>query len=374
MKEISAEKRNLKGKIASLIGVIVNLLLATGKIVLGVLTGAISVLADGLNNLTDCGSSIISNISFRLSSRPADKEHPYGHERIEYVCSMAVAFIILLVAFETAKESIAKIISPEVLDFSIIAIGVLVFSVFAKLGLFFYYKHTAKQIDSDILKATALDSLTDSIATFVVIVSLVVSKLTAFNVDGYAGVLVALFIAYSAIGILKEIFSKLIGQAPEKELIGQINDRINSFPDVLGIHDLHVYSYGPNKYFASVHIEVDANIDVLVSHEMIDAIEKDFAQNTNIVLTGHLDPIVVDDIRVVELKEKVVQIIREIDEEFTVHDFRMVFGEKRTNVLFDIAVPYSQMHNKEQIKEEIEKKISEIDERYCAVITVEPSI
>jgi len=374
MQEISQEKRNRKGKIASLIGIIVNLLLAGGKITLGVITGAISVLADGLNNLTDCGSSVISNISFRLSSRPADKEHPYGHERIEYVCSMAVAFIILLVAFETAKESITKIISPETLNFSIIAIVVLGCSVLAKIGLFLYYKHTAKLIDSDILKAASIDSLTDGIATSVVIITLLVSEFTGFNIDGYAGVLVALFIAYSAIGILREIFSKLIGQAPDAELVAKIKDKINSYPNVLGVHDLSVYSYGPNKYFASAHIEVDANVDVLVSHELVDAIEKDFAESTNIILTGHLDPIVTDDIRVIELKQKVETAVKNLNENFSVHDFRMVFGENNTNVLFDVAVPYENFGDKEKIKADLECRLKQIDSKYTAVITIEPDI
>jgi cation diffusion facilitator family transporter len=374
MQEISQEKRNRKGKVASLIGIIVNLLLAGGKITLGVITGAISVLADGLNNLTDCGSSVISNISFRLSSRPADKEHPYGHERIEYVCSMAVAFIILLVAFETAKESITKIISPETLNFSIIAIVVLGCSVLAKIGLFLYYKRTAKLIDSDILKAASIDSLTDGISTSVVIITLIVSKFTSFNIDGYAGVLVALFIAYSAIGILREIFSKLIGQAPDAELVAKIKDKINSYPNVLGVHDLSVYSYGPNKYFASAHIEVDANVDVLVSHELVDAIEKDFAESTNIILTGHLDPIVTDDIRVIKLKQKVETIVKNLNENFSVHDFRMVFGENNTNVLFDVAVPYENFGDKENIKADLERIVKQIDSKYTAVITIEPSI
>ena len=374
MQEISQEKRNRKGKISSFVGIIVNLLLAFGKMLMGILTGAISVLADGLNNLTDCGSSIISNISFRLSSRPADKEHPYGHERVEYICSMAGAFIILLVAFETAKESIAKMIEPSVLEFSYWTVGVLVASVVAKLCLYFYYKHTAKTIDSDILKATAMDSLTDSIATLVVIITLIISKFTSVNIDGYAGVLVSLFIGYSAIGILKEIFSKLIGQAPECELVTKIKDKINSYPEVLGVHDLSVYSYGPNKYFASAHIEVDANVDVLVSHELVDAIEKDFVENTNIVLTGHLDPIVTDDERVTKLKNKVEQIVNELNKDFSVHDFRMVFGENRTNVLFDVAVPYEYFENKEKIKASIEQSLSQIDKKYCAVITIEPTI
>lgn len=364
--------RDEVGKSTSIIGIIVNSILAVGKIVLGIISGAISVLADGLNNLTDCGSSIISTISFKLSSKPADKEHPYGHERIEYVCSLAVAFLILLVAFETIMESVNKIIAPIGVDFSIVLVLVLVVSILAKLCLFIYYRAVAKRINSDILKATATDSLTDSISTFVVLASLCVYKFTGVNVDGYAGILVAAFIAYSAVGILKDMFSKLIGQAVDEQMLFEIKRKIMTYTGVLGVHDLSVYSYGPNKYFASAHIEVDANVDVLISHELVDFIEKSFIEDTNIVLTGHLDPIVVDDERVNQLKEKVETIINEINECFTIHDFRVVFGENRTNVLFDVAVPYALIENKNQIKQTIEKRIKTLGEQYYAVITVEP--
>ena len=207
MEKVKTDKRHIYGKIAGLVGIVVNLLLAAGKIALGAICGIISVLADGLNNLTDCGSSIISTVSFKLAAKPADKEHPFGHERIEYICSLAVAVIILLVAFETAKESIAKIITPSAIEFSFWTVGVLCASILAKCGLYFYYKNTAKKIDSDILRATAVDSLTDCISTSVVLITILIAKFTSLNIDGYAGVLVALFIAFSAIGILKDILS-----------------------------------------------------------------------------------------------------------------------------------------------------------------------
>ncbi|MBQ8429752.1 MAG: cation transporter [Clostridia bacterium] len=374
MEKVKADKRNTYGRIAGLVGIIVNLLLAAGKIALGAICGIISVLADGLNNLTDCGSSVISTVSFKLAAKPADKEHPFGHERIEYICSLAVAVIILLVAFETAKESIAKIISPTAIDFSYWTLGILFASILAKFGLFFYYKLTAKKIDSDILRATAVDSLTDCISTTVVLITIIIGKFTSVNIDGYAGVLVALFIAFSAIGILKDILSKLIGQSADGQTLLEIKERILAHPEVLGVHDLSVYSYGPNKYFASAHIEVDAKVDVLASHELVDAIEREFIQETNVVLTGHLDPIVTDDERVNELRKKVEGFVREIDQSFTVHDFRMVCGEKRTNVLFDVAVPYGTTIAKEYIKQELERRLMAIDEKYCLIITVEHTV
>ena len=371
MEDKKVKTASASGSLASVVGIIVNLVLAGCKIAVGAIFGVISVLADGLNNMTDCGSSIISAISFKLSARPADKEHPYGHERIEYVCSLVVAFLIAIVAIDTAKESINKIISPSQADFSYIVLAVLAFSVITKLCLYFYYKGTAKKINSSILSASAVDCLTDCISTTAVAICCVISKVSGVNIDGYAGTMVALFIGWSAINILKDIFSKLIGQAPDKEFLTEIKQRILSYDGVIDVHDLSVYSYGPNKFFASVHIEVDAKIDVLVSHELVDDIERDFIENTNIVLTGHLDPIVTDNPEVNILKEKVLTAVACINSAFSVHDFRVVFGERRTNVLFDVAIPYETEMSKQQVSEQIKKAVKDIDEKYCAVITVE---
>ena len=374
MSDLQAKKRDNIGKIASFVGIAVNVCLAAGKMTIGALFGLISVMADGLNNLTDCGSSMISWLSFKLSSKPADKEHPYGHERIEYICSLVVAFIIMLVAFETAKEAVGKILAPAPLQFSYWAIGILAASIAAKGALYLYYRATAKKIDSDILRAAAVDSLSDCISTTVVLITLVLAKLFSINVDGYAGGLVAIFIAWSGIGILKETFSKLIGQAPDEQMITDIKNRILSREEVLGVHDLSVYSYGPNKYFASVHVEVDAKVDVLRSHELVDEIERDFALNTNIILTGHLDPIVTDDECVNALRCHTQNVLKSIDDRLSMHDFRMVFGEKRTNVLFDVAVPYGVAIDKEQLKKDLETRIYELDNKYCCIITIENTL
>lgn len=374
MENVQEKQRDRIGKIASWVGIAVNICLAAGKMAVGALFGLISVMADGLNNLTDCGSSIISLLSFKLSSKPADKEHPYGHERIEYICSLAVAFIILLVAFETGKESIGKIVSPEPLNFSYWAIGMLTASIVAKCALFFYYRVTAKKINSDILRATAADSLSDCVSTGVVLIAFLIGKWSGWSIDGYAGVLVALFIASSGINILRETFSKLIGQAPDEAMLLEIKNRILAHEQVLGVHDLSVYSYGPNKYFASVHVEVDAKVDVLVSHELVDEIEREFIQNTNVVLTGHLDPIVTDNENVNALRAQVQEILRDINKDLSMHDFRMVVGEKRTNVLFDVAVPYDVQVCKYDLKCALEERICAIDEKYCCIITIEHSL
>jgi cation diffusion facilitator family transporter len=366
--------REKQGRAASIVGITVNICLAAAKMAVGLMFGIVSILADGLNNLTDCGSSLLSLLSFKLSSKPADKEHPFGHERIEYVFSMIVAFIILLVSFETAKESFAKIISPAEVSFSLAAIAVLLASIFGKCLLYIYYKRTAARINSEILTAAAADSIGHCVSTSVVLISLVVSRQSGFDIDGYAGVFVALFIAWAGIGVLRGAFSHLIGRAPDAELIENIKERVMSHGGVIGIHDLSVYSYGPNKYFASVHVEVDANIDVLTSHELVDDIERDFAANTGIILTGHLDPIIIDDERVNVLREEIVGYVSSLDERFSVHDFRMVFGEWRTNVLFDVAVPFDTAISKSEIKELLEQKIVGIDSKFCPIITIEYSI
>ena len=374
MLDIDNKNRTNSGNIASIVGILVNILLAGVKVLVGLIFGVISLFADGLNNFTDCGSSIISLISFKLSSKPADKEHPFGHERIEYICSIVVAFIILLIAISIAIESVNKIIAPPKASFSIWIVLALVLSVCAKLGLYFYYKTVAKKLNSSILKAAAVDSLTDCISTSTVFVSLIVGLIFNINIDGYAGVAVSIFIGFSAVNILKEVFSVLIGKAPDNELLLDIKQKILSYPGVLGVHDISVYSYGPNKYFASVHVEVDAAQDVLTSHELIDDIEKDFLKSTGIMLTGHLDPIVTDDERVNTLKKQVEEIVCKIDATFSIHDFRMVFGVNTTNVLFDLAIPYDSKMTKDEIKNILEKEITAINCQYCLVLTIEHCI
>ncbi len=369
--EIDAKQREKYGKVASIIGILANIVLAGAKIVVGFLFGVLSLMADGFNNLSDCGSSLMSFVSFKLSNKPADKEHPFGHERIEYVLSMVVAFLILMIAFELLKESIGKIVSPTDLSFSIIIVAVLVASILVKLALFFYNMGIAKKINSQILKATAMDSLSDCISTSTVLVAILVGKFTGVNLDGYAGILVAGFVAYSGIGILKETMSHLVGKAPDKEIVDNIKERILAHSEVYGIHDLSVYTYGPNKYFASVHIELDADVDVLESHEIVDNIEQEFFENTNIVLTGHLDPIVVNDEEVNKMRVKLADIVTDIDKDFSMHDFRMVKGPNNTNLIFDVAVPYENELSDGEILTLLKQKVSNLDGNYRLVVRIE---
>ena len=371
MEKISEKNSNKTGKNISILGIILNILLAAGKIGVGSIFGLVSVLADGLNNLTDCGSSVVSLISFKFSSKPADKEHPYGHGRIEYICSLLIAFLMFFVAYDTIKESISNILSPIALTFSFWIIAVLAFSIIIKLTLFLCCKLVSKRINSTILSTTALDCLMDCVATSVTLICYIIGILTGFNADGYAGIFISLFMAWSAYNITKEVVSTLIGKAPEAALMNDIKNKILSYDGVLAVHDLSVYNYGPNKFFASAHIEVSASVDVLISHELIDTIERDFAENTNIILTGHLDPIETDNPKVNELKKKIEKEIHDIDKRFSIHDFRIVFGEHNTNVLFDIAIPYETTLSKDQIKHLVEKIVNDIDKTYRVILTVE---
>lgn len=370
MDEVSKEKER-GGKTASIIGIVVNLLLALSKIIVGVVFGVISVMADGLNNLTDCGSSIVSFVSFKISSKPADSKHPYGHERMEYVSSLIVSFLIVIIAFELFKESIDGIFNPNALEFSYIVILVLVLSICVKCGLYFYNKHMSNKINSDILRATAVDSLSDCISTSIVLLAMLIGKWTGFNIDGYAGLVVAIFIFVAGVKILLEMTSKLIGQAPDKEIIESIKGRIKAHKDIIGIHDLNVYNYGANKYFTSVHMELDADLDTLVAHEIIDEVEREFLNETNIVLTGHYDPIVVDDEEVGILREMVMRMVKELNENYSMHDFRIVKGPHKTNIIFEVAVPLDTKQSDDEIINFLKEKIAGVDKNYMPVIMVE---
>ncbi len=371
MEQTKNQNSNKIGKIISVLGIILNIVLATGKILVGSIFGLISIVADGLNNLTDCGSSVLSLVSFKLSSKPADKEHPYGHGRIEYICALLISFIMFFVAFDTIRESISKIISPTDILFSYWIIAVLLVSILIKFILFVTYKHFSKKTNSTILSTTATDCLMDCIATSVTLIAVLINQFFGINVDGYAGVFISLFIGWSAYQITQDIVSTLIGKAPDHNLINYIKNKILSYDGVLSVHDLSVYNYGADKYFASAHIEVSASIDVLISHELIDNIERDFAKNTNIILTGHLDPIETDNSQVNELRLKVNDIVKSIDNRFTIHDFRIVPGEKNSNVLFDLAIPYDTTMPKDEIKNLIDSAIKKIDTSYRLVLTIE---
>ncbi len=347
------------GRNAGIFGIVLNTLLAAGKIIVGSVSGAISVTADGLNNLTDCGSNVVSVIGFKMSEKPADKEHPFGHRRAESVASLLIAVIILVVAAELIMQSAEKIFSPSETDISLLVLLVLGISVAVKLFMFLLNRSLGKAISSETLKATAADSISDVIATTAVLISAILSRFTSLELDGYLGVVVALFIAVTGIGILKDTVSNLLGKAPDPDTVRDIEKRVLSFENVRGLHDL------------TVHVEVDAQMSITSAHDLADRIEKDFAEQTAIALTVHIDPLVYDDPELNRLRDEINRIVDEIDPALKMHDFRMVGGETHKNLVFDVAVPFDCKISDTEIYKRIKDGVSLLDGHYDAVATIE---
>lgn len=359
------------GKLGGFFGLITNIILCLVKIISGFVTSSIAIVAEGINNLSDAGSSIITLIGFKLSEAPADKEHPYGHERIEYVAGLIVSIIILVIGVNLTISSVQKIINPSETIFSYLVLGLLGISIFIKLLQVYVYKNIGKMIESETLIATATDSRNDCISTVVVIFSIVISKLIHVNLDGYMGLLVSLFIIYSGIKLIKDTSNLLIGVAPDDNFVQMISDKIRSYEGVLGIHDLVVHSYGPNRTFVTVHVEVDSHANINTSHDMIDNIEYDFRKDLNIELVIHMDPIDVSDPETIALREKVEEILALIDPSLTYHDFRIVKGLTHTNLIFDVVIPPLYDKTPKEVEDIIHQKISEYNSKLNTVITVD---
>ena len=368
---ISDRTREKYGKLAGAVSIALNLLLAAGKIAAGAIFGALSVLADGFNNLTDCGSNIVSIIGFKMSGKPADKEHPFGHQRAEYVAAMFIALIILVVAVELIMQSVGKILSPAKSEFSIITLLILGSSILIKLFMFFLNRGLGKKISSEALKATAIDSLSDAVATAAVLASLLVARYSGFDPDAYAGIIVALFIGFSGVSILRDTVSRLLGKAPESGVVREMEERISRYDGVHGLHDLTVHNYGENKLYATVHVEVDAHTPITAAHDLADTIERDFAENTDVLMTVHIDPLVLDDPKVNDYREQVERAVAAIDEAFRVHDFRVVGGETYSNLIFDVAVPFSCTLTRQQLTERICEQLLPAEVPVSLVVTLE---
>ncbi len=367
--------RERYGTLSGAVGIVVNLILCSLKIAVGVIIGSISVMADGLNNLTDMGSSVITTVGFKMASKPADKDHPFGHGRMEYLSAFIVAGIILLVGIELIKDSLTALIdntpSPK---YSVISYVILAFSVIFKLWLFFFNRKLGKKISSQALLATAQDSVNDCVATAVILVAALLSTVFTFNfnLDAIMGILVGGFIIYSGIMTAKETVDKLLGQPPSDELLGALEETIMSFSDFEAIHDLIVHNYGPGRCFASVHVEVSQNINVVHCHEQIDLCEKLVGEKLGVELTIHSDPIDTDSEDVVKLRENLADKIKTIHEKASIHDFRMTpLGETRTNLIFDAVLPSEAGLTKEEFKEKISRLAYEINKTFVCVITVD---
>ncbi|MDR3084682.1 MAG: cation diffusion facilitator family transporter [Christensenellaceae bacterium] len=363
--------RESYGKLAGLVSIALNLLLSAGKFTAGFLAGSVAIMADAANNLSDAFSGLISALSFKWAGKPADAEHPYGHARIEYLSSMAVAVLIFLIAFRLGEESFLKILRPEMPRFSPLSAGVLLASMAVKLWLFLFYRALGREIDSTLMRAFSADSLSDILATGAVLLSSILSPALGFSLDGYMGLCVALFVGYTGVKVLLESFHKLLGQAPEGELIELVLSHVRGREGVLGLHDLALHSYGPGQHFGSLHVEVDARGDMLKSHDLIDNIERELLVEHGIELVIHMDPVVMGDERADALHGKVMEIVKGIDEALSVHDFRMVPGDTHTNLIFDISAPYGLKLDGAAIKKAVRERVEELPGQLFAVITID---
>lgn len=365
--------RETYGILSGVLGFILNLLLFAGKLVFGTLCGSISMTADAFNNLSDAASSVVTFIGFRLASKPTDREHPFGHGRMEYVAGLAVSILILTVGIELVKSSVEGIFSPEPTEFSYAAVIVLCASVLVKFYMFVYNKVTAKKINSAAMNAVASDSITDCVATLTVLVSLFAYKLFGWQIDAVCGLLVALFILYNGFRSAKETVGLLLGTAPDKALVEDICNTVTSHSEIIGVHDLMVHNYGPGRQFISLHAEVDSRADILAAHDKIDNIERELEQKYKCIAVIHMDPVLVGDKKTDELREVVVGIVKEIDSDFSVHDFRIVDGKTHTNLIFDVLVPQDKKVDFVELKETIKKRVKEVSPDYHVVCQVEKS-
>ena len=366
--------RKRYGYLGAFTGIVLNILLFLGKLIAGILSGGISVIADAFNNLSDAGSSIMTFVGFKMAGMPADSEHPYGHGRMEYVSGIIISFIIMMMGFELGKSSVEKIFSPEKLEFSILAVSVLGASLLVKLWMALFNTKLGRKIDSATMKAAAADSLSDCISTSVVIICMFIQLFSGFELDSYAGIIVALFILYTGFNTFKESLTPLLGTKPKKELVEEIENTVMNYDGIVGVHDLMVHDYGVGRMVISLHAEISSKTDIMLAHELIDLIEDDLREKYRCSVTIHMDPVVVDDKKADEVKKVVLDIIKNIDNSLTIHDFRITDGVSRINVIFDLVTPFGFRYKDGELALMIKNAIAEKDGRLNAVITVERSM
>lgn len=361
--------RSACGKLAGVVGIVCNVLLFLIKLLAGLLSGSVSVMADAINNLSDASSSLVTLLGFKLAERPADDDHPYGHARIEYLSGLIVAAMILYIGIELVKSSISKITHPEATAFNWLTIAILLVSIGIKLWLSGFCRKLGKTIQSAALEATAADSRNDVISTLAVLLAGICSMIWGWKIDGYVGLAVAVFILYSGVGIVKDTIDPLLGAAPDPELTRMISDTILAHEKIYGIHDLIVHDYGPGRRFASVHVEMDSREDPLESHDLIDEIEREFREKHNIQLVIHYDPLVMDNEELFQARQMVEAVIKSIDERLSAHDFRMVRGPRHTNLIFDLVLPHDLDSKQAELKTAIDQALEKTGEKYYTVIT-----
>lgn len=368
----SPEVRQAYGMLTGIVGIFLNICLFAGKFIAGTISSSISITADAFNNLSDAGSSFVTLIGFKLAGAKPDPDHPFGHGRIEYVSGLIVSGVILLMAFELIKNSVDKIMHPTEVEFSLLAMGILVASILVKIYMYFYNSQISKKIDSAAMKATAVDSLSDTLATTVVLIAAIVAKYTGLQVDGYCGVLVGLFIFYAGFSAAKDTLDPLLGQPAEPEFVERIEEIVNGYDMVLGIHDLVVHNYGPGRVMISLHAEVPADEDILKIHDMIDIIENDLKEQLHCEAVIHMDPLVVNDEQTNELRAAVKEIVESFEGSVSMHDFRTVIGPTHTNMIFDVLVPFDYPMTDAQVKEKVQESVWErIGKEYYTVIQID---
>lgn len=370
----NAKVRESYGTLGSIVGICCNVLLSISKLIAGFLTSSIAIMADALNNLSDAGSSTVSLIGFKMASRPADDDHPFGHGRAEYVSGLIVSMVIILMGFELGRNSIEKIFNPEVTEVSLISFIIMIAAILLKLWMFLFNTKLSKIIGSSTLKATAMDSISDVIATSTVVISMVITYFTGYNVDAYAGVVVALFIIYTGYKTAIDTLNPLLGQAPDEDFVKAIEEKVLSYPDIMGIHDMIVHNYGPNHSVISLHAEVPYNADILLVHDTIDLIERDIKKEFKCEAVIHMDPIVTDDKVTHAMQNKIAALVKLIDKSINIHDFRMVEGRTHTNLIFDIVVPHKFRLSDHEVIEAIETAVKTLDPTYNVVLTVDKAM
>ena len=359
--------RDKCGRVAGAVGIVTNFLLFLMKIIVGTVFHSVSVTADAVNNLTDSGSSVVTLIGFKMASKPADEKHPFGHARIEYLSGVIVSFIVIFLGLQLGMSSIEKILTPEENALTPVALVVLVISILANL----FYRKVGRMIKSESVEATSKDSRNDVIATSVVLLGAVITMLTGVNLDGYMGAAVALFILFSGVQLTISTADPLLGQAPEGELVQTITEKMLSYPGIIGMHDLAVHNYGVGRCFASAHCEVDAKNDILVSHDLIDNIERDFSRDLGIHMVIHLDPVIVGDARTDALHCKVQSLVTALYPTVTIHDFRVIWGVTHSNIVFDAAVPFAVKDSDAVITQKLGAEIQKLDPDYRTVVTID---
>lgn len=362
------------GILCGIVGIMLNVLLFAFKLVAGSISGSVAITADAFNNLSDAGSSFVTLIGFKLASQEPDKEHPFGHGRIEYVAGLIVSFIIMLMGFELVKSSFEKILHPENVSLNPLTLVILSLSVAVKLYMAFYNKNIGEKINSSAMKATFHDCLSDSVATFAVLVSIFVMHFFDLKIDGYCGVLVALFIFRAGIFSAMETINPLLGQPPSQEFVKTIHNLVMSHPEILGIHDMIVHDYGPGRVMVSLHAEVDEKADLLKTHDVIDNIEKNLCEKCGCTAVIHMDPIAREDEETNAMRDAMASFIKDtFGENVSIHDFRMVKGETHTNIIFDVVIPYGTKISEQEIREKVRDYLDSFEKRYFAVITVDRS-